>query len=205
MIVASSQGNRRAPARKTTTSRRGAATRGKKADAQPPTLSRAHFQGFVAGVFAGVVIAVLGYDYWLDRSNTGESVAKVVPAEVITAEEETGPRFDFYTVLPSQKLDVVGDVTREAARNSQEAAISSNSRYILQAGSFRDPRDADRRRGELALLGLSASIEKTVSDNGTWHRVYIGPFDNRSQMANARSLTAQQAIDTLLLKRTIER
>ena len=61
--------------------------------------------------------------------------------------------------------------------------------------------DADRRRGELALLGLESSIEQMNTDTGSWHRVYIGPFDSRSAMAKARALTAQSDIDTLLLKR----
>ena len=61
--------------------------------------------------------------------------------------------------------------------------------------------DADRRRGELALLGLESSIEQMDTDTGSWHRVYIGPFDSRSAMAKARALTAQSDIDTLLLKR----
>ena len=73
--------------------------------------------------------------------------------------------------------------------------------YVLQAGSFRAIGDADRRRGELALLGLESSIEQMNTDTGSWHRVYIGPFDSRSAMAKARALTAQSDIDTLLLKR----
>ncbi|MGB0764174.1 MAG: SPOR domain-containing protein, partial [Luminiphilus sp.] len=73
--------------------------------------------------------------------------------------------------------------------------------YVLQAGSFRSSEDADRRRGELALLGLEATIDRTESDNGAWYRVYLGPFESRSKMAQARSITAQQSIDTLLLRR----
>jgi len=59
----------------------------------------------------------------------------------------------------------------------------------------------DRRRGELALLGLEATIELTRGSNGVWYRVYLGPFESRSAMAKARSMTAQQSIDTLLMKR----
>ena len=44
-------------------------------------------------------------------------------------------------------------------------------------------------------------MEETNSDNGRWFRVYLGPFTSHSQMTRARSLTAAQDIDTLLLKR----
>ena len=82
-----------------------------------------------------------------------------------------------------------------------ETGPSEYTQYVLQAGSFRAIADADRRRGELALLGLESSIEQMKTDTGSWHRVYIGPFDSRSAMAKARALTAQSDIDTLLLKR----
>jgi cell division protein FtsN len=76
-----------------------------------------------------------------------------------------------------------------------------NSYYLLQAGSFRQLEDADRRRAELLLLGLEPRIEETSGDNGRWFRVYVGPFESRSKLARARSLAAAQRIDTLLLKR----
>jgi cell division protein FtsN len=74
--------------------------------------------------------------------------------------------------------------------------------YLLQAGSFRQQDDADRRRAELLLLGLEPKVEEASGDNGRWFRVYLGPFESRSRMAKARSLTAAQDIDTLVLKRS---
>ena len=68
--------------------------------------------------------------------------------------------------------------------------------YLLQAGSFRQRDDADRRRAELLLLGLEPKVEEASSDNGRWFRVYLGPFESHAAMARARSLTANQDIDT---------
>ena len=82
-----------------------------------------------------------------------------------------------------------------------QSGNASSAQYLLQVGSFRQQADADRRRGELALLGLEATVEPGNGDNGRWYRVYLGPFENRSEMARARSLTAQADMDTLLLKR----
>jgi cell division protein FtsN len=86
----------------------------------------------------------------------------------------------------------------EIARNR---ASQKTELYLLQAGSFKQRDDADRRRAELLLLGLEPKIEETNGDNGRWFRVYVGPFESRSRMARARSLTAAQDIDTLLLIR----
>lgn len=111
--------------------------------------------------------------------------------------EAPRPRFDFYKLLPEQTNDVEVEPAEVATPRA-----SNTENYLLQAGSFRQREDADRRRAELLLLGLEPTVEQADGDNGRWFRVYVGPFASRSQMAKARSLTAGQGIDTLLLKRS---
>lgn len=178
--------------RRQTTTNRGAATRSSTANA-PPTLSAAHLQGFVAGCVTGV-LASLGTAHWSQQS---EEPAQARPLSPPNLRVETGPRFDFYEVLPNQELDLNPEI--EPA--DLQAPSRDSAQYLLQVGSFRKEADADRRRGELALLGLNASIEAGESDNGRWFRVYLGPFTSRSEMARARTLTAEADMDTLLLKR----
>lgn len=178
--------------RRQTATNRGAATRSSTANA-PPTLSAAHLQGFVAGCVTGV-LASLGTAHWSQQS---EEPAQARPLSPPNLRVETGPRFDFYEVLPNQELDLNPEI--EPA--DLQAPARDSAQYLLQVGSFRKEADADRRRGELALLGLNASIEAGESDNGRWFRVYLGPFVSRSEMARARTLTAEADMDTLLLKR----
>ena len=148
---------------------------------------------FIAGILCGVFLSGL---VWLAlQSPQVDNDSGVAEANV--GAERPRPRFDFYTLLPEQRIDVELEPDTVATETAPPAA----SQYLLQAGSFKRPADADRRRAELILLGLDASIEAADTDNGQWHRVYIGPFDSRSRLQSARSLTAQQGIDTLLLKR----
>ena len=109
------------------------------------------------------------------------------------------PRFDFYTMLPEQTLE---EDTLPGEVASPRQASGPEEYYLLQAGSFRQREDADRRRAELLLLGLEPRVEESRGDNGRWFRVYLGPFESRSKMSRARSLTAGQNIDTLVLKRS---
>ena len=171
--------------------RKASATR--KASSAPPTLNRAHLQGFVVGSVAGG-LGCLGLFNALEAD---ETIADTPPAAPPALEVSVGPRFDFYTVLPNQELDLNPDIEPAALQSGN----TSSAQYLLQVGSFRQQADADRRRGELALLGLESTVELGDGDNGPWYRVYLGPFESRSEMARARSLTAQADMDTLLLKR----
>ena len=158
-----------------------------------PTLTPAHLHGAIAGALAGV-LATLSISDWLAQPDSGVAIEAVQPPPVVI---EPTPRFDFYTVLPNQELDLSPDIEPAELR----ANDTPTDEYLLQIGSFRQEGDADRRRGELALLGLEATVELANGDNGRWYRVYIGPFASRSEMARARSMAAQANMDTLLLKR----
>ena len=151
-----------------------------------------------AGLFTGIFLSFIVYLGTLPPS--GDIVSETTPVGSLPAGETQPPkpRFDFYKLLPEQSIEVEVEPA-EIARPRATETVSE--RYLLQAGSVRQREDAERRRAELLLLGLDPRIEETSGDNGRWHRVYLGPFDTRAKMAKARSLTAGQGIDTLLLKR----
>jgi hypothetical protein len=162
----------------------------KKKSADTPLFNASHVNGFIVGVMTGA-IASLGIVAGINP--TALPVA-ITSSTAGTAESTPQPSFTFFNTLEDESFSL--DTGR-----SVETGPSEYTQYVLQAGSFRAIADADRRRGELALLGLESSIEQMKNDTGSWHRVYIGPFDSRSAMAKARALTAQSDIDTLLLKR----
>lgn len=162
----------------------------KKKSADTPLFNSSHINGFIVGVMTGA-IASLGI---VAGINPSALPAAIAPSTEGTVESTRQPSFTFFTTLEDESFSV--DTGR-----SLDSGPSEYTQYVLQAGSFRAVADADRRRGELALLGLESSIEQMDTDTGSWHRVYIGPFDSRSAMAKARALTAQSDIDTLLLKR----
>jgi cell division protein FtsN len=149
---------------------------------------------FLGGLFCGVILSGL---LWLAWQQPPAAPPGTGEAQLEPEEQRPQPSFDFYTLLPEQRIDIGLDPESIATATPDQP----RDQYLLQAGSFQRPEDADRRRAELLLLGLDARVEEASGDNGRWFRVYIGPFDSRSRLASARSLTAQQGIDTLLLKR----
>ena len=156
-----------------------------------PLFNGSHVSGFTVGLIVGV-IASLGVIGGINPSALPQSITA---ATSVDEEASRQPSFTFFTTLEDESFSV-------SSAPSSTPVESKYTQYVLQAGSFRASADADRRRGELALLGLEAAVEEITTDTGTWHRVYIGPFESRSAMAKARSLTAQSDVDTLLLKRS---
>ena len=156
-----------------------------------PLFNGSHVSGFIVGLLVGV-IASLGIVGGVNPSALPQAITT---ATANTEGDDRQPSFTFFTTLEDESFSV-------NAGTESTPSESKYTQYVLQAGSFRASADADRRRGELALLGLEAAVEEISTDTGSWHRVYVGPFESRSAMAKARSLTAQGDIDTLLLKRS---
>lgn len=133
---------------------------------------------------------------------------------VLSKNSEPNPVFDFYTLLPESEVilpePVASPVVKSAPKSAGQpkkttpavtAKVATHARYLLQAGSFRSEKDAERLRALLLLSGLSPKISKVnVGGGETWHRVQIGPFDDQGSLDKARNILAEQKIDSLLLK-----
>ncbi len=187
-------------AKKSSSSRKKAPARRKPAARSKSANQRiSGWRWYCAGLLSGLFLSFLLYLGTLPGGSTTGTPAGSGEQAAGQDQAPPKPRFDFYTVLPEQSIEVEAPAA-EPSRNTTSPVPKSY--YLLQAGSFRQREDADRRRAELLLLGLEPSIEETSGENGRWFRVYLGPFDSRSKMSRARSLTAAQNIDTLLLKRS---
>jgi cell division protein FtsN len=178
--------------RKSVAAKQGNKTTRKK-QAPPPRTWAWFFSGLLCGIFLCFLgwLAAQQPDARPDLSEQGTA------GDTVEQDESEKLDFTFYARLPEQNVTVDVDPADVARARKSE----SMDQYLLQAGSFRQEKDAQRRRAELLLLDLSPTVQKTDGKNGRWYRVYIGPFETRSKLNKARSLTAQQGIETLMLKR----
>ncbi len=151
------------------------------------------------GIVAGVFVSFLGYLAIITPEAAPKEMAKKVDEIREDVKKTVATKFDFYTLLPEREV-IVPIEHEDVDSTPQQATI-----YILQAGSFRSSSDADRLRAQLILMGLEAKVEDVSVANGDlWHRVQVGPFDNRSRLSKARGMLLDQGIDTLLLQRKAE-
>lgn len=113
------------------------------------------------------------------------------------SEEKTDTRFKFYDLLPESKIkptEVDAYQFKEKDRQTQYA-------YLIQTGSFRNKKDAERQKATIAFKGIKADIKVVTSKNGsTWYRIIAGPYTNRSKMNNALDKLVSINIQPLVKK-----
>jgi cell division protein FtsN len=113
--------------------------------------------------------------------------------------------FDFYTMLPGLEVVVPEEEIRSRGGAAGAGPVAPTpqlapGRYWIQAGSFRRYQDADRRRAELALLGLASSIQAVTLDGQTWHRVRVGPLPGAAEAEATRRRLTDNGIGALAVR-----
>ncbi len=81
----------------------------------------------------------------------------------------------------------------------EKAAEADSTRYLLQAGAFRDRDDADGMKGKLALLGYEAKVTTIERDGNTIYRVRTGPFKQLDDANSVRKRLADGGVETSLV------
>ena len=87
-------------------------------------------------------------------------------------------------------------------QNSEENFANDQSDlYILQVGSFKQFEAADQVKAQLALLGISADIQRVViNGQDTRYRVRVGPHKNTAEFNNQRKRLLENNLDFMVLK-----
>lgn len=114
-------------------------------------------------------------------------------------DEPPEARFDFYQLLPKFEV-VIPEYERDVRVESSPRAVEEPGVYVLQAGSFHEYEDADRRRATLAMQGIESKIQRVSIDDKTYHRVRIGPIDDLNELNVVRSRLREAQIDVLRIR-----
>lgn len=148
----------------------------------------------------GVALAVFVYDRSpsTTASNEPQPDRRAAPASAQEG-EEAGKKYDFYEMLP--KFEVVVPEREKVTTPGARSTVRDPGAYVLQAGSYRNFKDADRMRAQLALQGIESRVEKVViGDQDTWHRVRIGPITDLDELNRVSDKLHQADIDSIMLR-----
>jgi cell division protein FtsN len=156
----------------------------------------------LAGLLIGLFVAALVYMQGRYPVTGGSSAPPAKPVRpAIKPAPKTlplPPAYDFYTLLP--EMEVVLPEQNNTPAHAEVKPVTTSGTYVLQAGAFRHYQDADRLKASLALVGISAHIQKVSIDNDIWHRVRIGPYTDLAELNRVRSQLKQHNINAILLK-----
>lgn len=169
------------------------------------------FIWMLGGLSIGLFVAFLVY---LDKQPPSEiSFGDAVKTELEKIKQKPAPRtakpatadkqepkFNFYTILPELEVLIPEEEIRPPENKTTKPVKDGSKRYILQVGSFRNRQDAERRKATVALLGLEASINQVSIDNEKWHRVRIGPVDNRRELNENLKLLHRNDINAMAME-----
>ena len=160
---------------------------------------------YAGGITSGMILSLIIYLWFLPpKINQEESKFSVLPDPKLSTKKKTSTNkeetlFEFYDILPTQSLEA-----DEAIKGSgQNVETSRNYVYFLQAGAFRQKKDAESRRAELMLLDLDPVITAASIDDGQLYRISVGPIESIQETKKIQSLIENEGIKTVIKKRVL--
>lgn len=140
------------------------------------------------GIVTGLFLAFLYYLAGVPRQTMAPESANSTEAQHSSEQR----RYDFYTKLRDRD---------NLAPDTQPRPLGERfkQRRLIQSGSFKNSKDADKRRAELLLLGLDVYTEKAQLANGSvYHRVMVGSLNTAEELADARQLLDANQIEHIV-------
>ncbi len=183
----------------------------------------------VVGLALGLIIAgyfFLG-DYWKNRNsdqpmpNPAAEAPKTQSDEPVAQEpiEKPKPKYDFYTLLPEKEVvipdaELQAQAEAEARKNAapvnpatpdlvtatEEPAKVVESRFLIQAGAFKNQEEAENLKATIALTGEVARIESAEINGTTVYRVRLGPYNTASSLSAAKQALSSHGIEGQAIK-----
>lgn len=125
-----------------------------------------------------------------DPTRPGMTAQKKAPAEARKPETliaKSGAKNTTNHTANHLATDNTYDRTEPLDDNTFSKQVKQKfSNRVLQVGAYRNWKEADRKRAELALLGLDANIETSRQNNQDTYRVNLGPFKQERDFKNAQ-------------------
>lgn len=169
--------------------------------------------GFAAGLVLGLLIAVIIALYLTKApipfiNKVPKVTANITPGSDGKLPDPNKPLYgappnppppppaksDLPTIEPPTETKAL------AEKAATEKAAEDGSRFLLQAGAFRTPEDADGMRARLALLGLDAKVFPVEQGNTTLYRVRLGPYGQIDDINRIRKTLAENNIDAQVMR-----
>lgn len=129
-------------------------------------------------------------------SATASAVADAEAAKPAKAASAAAP-------VKSGSADPLGDLAKAKSAipvAGSTTAVADPFTYLVQAGAFRTPDDAESQRAKLGMLGMEAKITEREQSGHTVYRVRVGPFGSKDEAEKAKDKLDSSGFDTALVR-----
>ena len=93
-----------------------------------------------------------------------------------------------------------GPAAPAKAEPQKDDALPEGSRFLLQAGAFKSPDEADGMRAQLAMIGLDSRVFPIQQGDETMYRVRLGPYGQIDDVNRVRKLLAENSIEAQVVR-----
>jgi len=170
--------------------------------------------GFTAGLVGGLLIAVAVALYMTkapvpfmnkvhrptENVKPGADGKLPDPNTALYSKPVEPPKMDPAKVNAKTDPKAAPPPPEQGVAKADTPAAIETTRYLLQAGAFRTPDDADAMRARLTLMGLDARVFPIEQDGKTLYRVRVGPYGQIDDINRIRKDLAENGIDSQIVK-----
>jgi len=121
-----------------------------------------------------LLIGLLGFGYFLWSIKDIETEPVAQNKSIASKSKETSelPR------PPKEKWQYMEELKTKEVEVG-EYTVNEKGPWKMQCGSFKTHKQAEVMRATIAFAGLSAKVSSVKGSSGTWHKVYLGPYEKK--------------------------
>lgn len=167
----------------------------------------------LVGIAIGFVCAA---GYYISRPTVTEETAvqagdksKTAGKKKISIPPKEPSRFAFYELLPNYEVVIPRESLKPETKSAEPATGNApgepgepkKEMYLIQVGSFKERKEAEQQKANLALLGIESRVEQVTIDNKqTWYRVRVGPEKNPERVQSILAQLEENEIKALVMR-----
>lgn len=141
------------------------------------------------GLTTLIAIGIFAYFLWSIKDNDTDTTT---PAKTELSKSKQSAELP---TPPKEKWQYIEKLKSKEVEEGQYE-VKTKGPYKMQCGSFRTRKQAEVMKATIAFSGLSAQISAAKGSNGTWYKVFLGPYAKKRQAEKEKHQLSSNNIST---------
>lgn len=159
---------------------------------------------FVWATIALCLVGALGYGlHFLSGTPTPEAPQAVVTpskpqlTSTPVSPPKTVPKPEAKPLppKPEEKWDYIKVLENKEIQVEAKKEQAPTRPYLMQCGAYRSKSQAEERKAMIAFQGLTSQIKVSQGEKGSWHRVILGPYQQKRKAESDRNQLRRAGIE----------